>query len=112
MKGWWLQRLPKKYIDASAVVHGMKQKSHKFSAGDIADDLTEPTPSPEANMVQIIEQTDKRADEYVIDGLGQTVDEYNDYYCNPDSLVVIGFYPNMGGSNEEFAFPESRLRKI
>lgn len=90
----------------------MGQKSRKFSEGDIADDLMEPTPSPEANMVRIIEVTNKRADEYVIDGMNQTVNEYNDYYCNPDDLVVIGVYPNMTGENEEFAFPESRLREI
>lgn len=90
----------------------MTQSSHKFSEGDMADDLTEPTPSPEANMVRILELTNKRADEYVIEGVGKTVDEYNDYYCNPDDLVVIGVYPNMGGTDEKFAFPESRLRKL
>lgn len=90
----------------------MSQKSHKFSEGDIVDDLMEPTPSPEANMVRIIELTGKRADEYVIEGVGKTVDEYNDYYCNPDDPVVIGVYPNMKSKNEKFAFPESRLREI
>lgn len=90
----------------------MTQKSHKFSEGDIADDLMEPTPSPEANMVRIIELTNKRADEYVIEGLDQTVNEYNDYYCEPDDLVLIGVYPNMKGKDDKFAFPESRLRKI
>lgn len=78
----------------------------------MADDLTEPTPSPEANMVRVIELTNQRADEYVIEGLGKTVHEYNDYYCDPDDLVVIGVYPNMGGNNEKFAFPESRLCKL
>lgn len=90
----------------------MSQEFHKFSEGDIADDLKEPTPSPEANMVRIIELTDKRADEYVIEGVGETVHNYNDYYCNPDDPVVIGVYPNMSGKDKEFAFPESRLRKL
>lgn len=90
----------------------MVQKSHKFSEGDMADDLIEFSASPEVNMVRIIELTNERADEYVIEGTGKTVDEYNDYYCNPDDLVVIGVYPNAGGKNKEFAFPESRLRKL
>lgn len=90
----------------------MTQKSHTFSVGDLVDDRTEPTPSPEANMVKIIELTNKRADEYVIDDINQTVYEYNDYYCDPDDLVVIGIYPNMGGEDEKFALPESRLRKL
>lgn len=90
----------------------MSGKSHKFSEGDIADDLTEPTASPEANMVRITKLTNKRADQYIIDDINETVNEYNDYYCNPDDLVVIGVYPNMKSKKEEFAFPESRLRKI
>lgn len=90
----------------------MSQKSHEFSEGDIAEDLNEPTPSPEANMVKILETTGKRADEFVIENLGKTVYEYNDYFCNRDDLVVIGVYPNMSGKNEKFAFPESRLRKL
>lgn len=89
----------------------MNKKLHEFSVGDVVTDLTEPTLSPEANLVHIIEQTHERADEYVIDELGQTVHEYNDYYCKPDSLVVIGVYPHMRGNSGEFAFPESRLEK-
>lgn len=89
-----------------------QKKSHKFSEGDIADDLKEPTPSPEANMVRIVELTEQRADEYIIEGVGKTVHNYNDYYCNPDDLVVIGEYPNMSGKNKRFAFPESRLQKL
>lgn len=90
----------------------MTEKAHEFSEGDYALDELEPTPSPEANTVEVIETTGKRADEYVIEELGQTVYEYSDYYCERDDLVVIGIYPNMSGRNKEFAFPESRLRSV
>jgi hypothetical protein len=87
-----------------------QQVTHKFRQGEYVVDTTEPTPSGEANMVEILETTGQRADEYFIDETGKTVAEHNTYLPN-DDLVVVGQYPHMG-SDKEFAFPESRLRRV
>ena len=84
---------------------------HSFEVGDYAIDSREPTPSPEANTVQIIETTGQRADEYRTDE-GKLVSEYdNNSWYPKDDPVVIGVYPNMS-SEKEWAFPESRLRRV
>lgn len=84
---------------------------HKFSVGDYAIDDTEPTPSPEANTVEIVELIDQRADEFLIEATGTTVAEENEWYPEDDP-VVAGVYPNMGDSNRVWHFPESRLREV
>lgn len=45
----------------------MPTQSHKFCEGDFALDKDEPTPSPEANTVQILELTNQKADEYIVE---------------------------------------------
>lgn len=87
---------------------------HDFEKGDYAEDKQEPTPSPEANTVKILELTHKRADEHLVKETGKTVSEHkNNQYYPDDDPVVIGHYPHMNGNNDKtFAFPESRLRKI
>jgi len=82
----------------------------KFEQGDYALDENEPTPSPEANTVEILQTTEKKANEFVVGETGKTVAEHNSWYPE-DDYVVIGHYPNMGG-DKEFAFPESRLSKV
>lgn len=89
----------------------MANKVHKFSEGDYALDKDEPTPSPEANTVQILELTNKKSSEYVVEETGNTVKEHNEIWCDGDELVVIGTYPNMS-SSKKFSFPESRLQKV
>jgi len=87
---------------------------HTFETGDYAEDKREPTPSPEANTVEILELTHEQADEHTVEETGKTVAEhkYNKHYPNDDP-VVIGHYPYMNGNNNKtFAFPESRLRKL
>jgi len=90
----------------------MQNKKHKFSVGDHALDKDEPTPSPEANTVRVIELTDKKADEYIVEDTGKTVYEHNDLWCRRDDLVVVCVYPHMGKERKEFALPESRLQDI
>lgn len=85
--------------------------NHSFEVGDFALDETEPTPSPEANTVEIVELIDARADEYVIEEEDATVAELNDIYCRDDDPVVVGVYPNMS-SDKRWHFPESRLRPV
>lgn len=84
--------------------------THKFSVGDYALDSDEPTPSPEANTVEIVELKDARADEFTIEETGKTVAEHNPYRPSDDP-VVAGIYPHMGG-DKTFHFPESRLRDV
>lgn len=100
-----------RFKDICVSILSMPNKKHKFSEGDYALDKDEPTPSPEANTVQIIDVTNKRADEYVVEETGKTVYEHNELWCSKDDRVVIGTYPNMG-SNKKFAFPESRLQEV
>jgi len=85
-----------------------KNPSPKFTEGQFALDYDEPTASSEANTVRITEVTDVRADEYTVEETGKTVAEHNPHYQSNDR-VILGHYPNMSGSNQEFAFPESRL---
>lgn len=82
--------------------------NHQRSEGCVYEDITEPTPSGEANLVRVTELTGKRADEFVVEETGKTVAEHNEGFPSDDP-VVIGHYPNMSGDNKEFAFPESRL---
>lgn len=84
---------------------------HSFEVGDFAVDNDEPTPSPEANTVKVVELIDTRADEFEIEETGKTVAEHNPYYPNDDP-VVVGIYPNMGGDDDRWHFPESRLREV
>jgi hypothetical protein len=84
---------------------------HKFDVGDYALDSAEPTPSPEANTVQIVELFDKRADEFVVEDTGKTVAEHNSWYPD-DDLVVAGVYPHMGNPDRVWHFPESRLMNV
>jgi hypothetical protein len=88
----------------------VEPQTHEFTEGEYALDTNEPTPSPEANTVGILETTGQRADEYVVEETGQTVAEHNPFRPS-DDLVVVGYYPHMGG-DKEFAFPESRLRRV
>ena len=82
---------------------------HQFEEGDCLSDKQEPTPSPEKNLVLVLEVTGKRADEYVVEETGKTVYEHNKRWCDTgDEPVVIGAYTNMD-DDKEFAFPESRL---
>jgi len=85
--------------------------SHSFDVGDYALDDTEPTASPEVNTVEVVELLDVRADEHTIEETGKTVAEHNQYYPSDDP-VVVGIYPNMGGEDQRFHFPESRLRDV
>jgi hypothetical protein len=84
---------------------------HKFSVGDYVIDGSEPTPSPEANIVEVVELIDQRADEFVIEDTGTTVAEENEWYPEDDP-VVAGSYPNMGNPEKVWHFPESRLRRL
>jgi hypothetical protein len=68
----------------------MSNNAHKFSTDDYALDKDEPTPSPEANTVQILELTNKISSEYVVEETGDTVKEHNEIWCDGDELVVIG----------------------
>lgn len=88
------------------------EPTHSFDVGDHALDGQEPTPSPEANTVRIVELTGQRADEFVIEETGQTVAEHenNQFYPSSDP-VVAGVYPNMS-SDKVWHFPESRLRPV
>lgn len=104
--------------EAMAIRDDMRELStelreHSFDVGDYAIDRKEPTPSPEANTVEIVGLIDKRADEFVVDDSGKTVAEFdtNAYYPD-DDLVVAGKYPNMGDPDRVWHFPESRLREI
>lgn len=83
---------------------------HSFDVGDYALDSREPTPSPEANTVEILELTNTRADEFTVEETGKTVAEHNEFYPEDDP-VVAGHYPHMGG-DKVFHFPESRLREV
>jgi len=85
--------------------------THSFEEGDYALDNDEPTPSPEVNTVEVVELIDARADEFEVEETGKTVAEHNPYYPS-DSPVVVGVYPNMGGENERWHFPEARLKEI
>lgn len=82
--------------------------NHKFDVGDYALDKNEPTPSPEANTVKIVDLIDKRAYEYMIEETRKTVAEHNPTYPWNDP-VVVGRYPNMD-PDKKWHFPESRLR--
>lgn len=84
------------------------ERSHSVEVGEYYIDDTEPTPSPEANTVEVVELIDQRADEFVIEETGNTVAEHNGWYPD-DDLVVAGRYPNMG-KDRIWHFPESRLR--
>lgn len=84
--------------------------THKLDVGCWTMDKTEPTPSPEANAVKVVELTNTPAEEFVVEETGKTVAEHNPGYP-PNDPVVGGVYPNMGG-DQTFHFPESRLRKI
>lgn len=96
--------------DAAEVTPEQDDITHKFDEGDYGVDKTEPTPSPEANTVEILELVDARADEFTVEETGKTVAEHNQFYPDDDP-VVRGHYPHMGG-DKEFHFPESRLREI
>jgi len=96
--------------EVQSVERVMTDFSPKFAVGDFALDGDEPTPSPEANTVAILENTGQRADEYLVEQTGKTVAEHNPSY-DPSDWVVIGHYPHMS-SDKEFAFPEGRLRQI
>jgi hypothetical protein len=87
------------------------EEQPSFTEGDFALDGTDPTPSPEANTVYITEVTDMKASEYMVEETGKTVAEHNEFYPS-DDRVVVGYYPHMSGDNTEFAFPESRLRRV
>jgi hypothetical protein len=82
-----------------------------FSEGDFLIDETSPTPSPEANTVQVTSVTDIKASDYMVEETGKTVAEHNEFYPK-DDRVIIGYYPHMSGDNKEFAFPESRLSRV
>lgn len=84
------------------------ERSHSVEVGEYYTDDTEPTPSPEANTLKVVELINQRADEFVIEETGKTVSEHNWYYPN-DDLVVAARYPNMG-DDRIWHFPESRLR--
>lgn len=88
-----------------------KNSSPKFTEGQFALDHDGATASSEANTVRITEVTDVRADEYTVEETGKTVAEHNPNYQSSDR-VIIGHYPNVSGSNQEFAFPESRLSLV
>lgn len=85
---------------------------HSFEVGEYALDRREPTPSPEANTVKVVELLDERANECFIEETGKHVSEHkhNRFYPETDP-VVVGVYPNMG-SDKEWHFPESRLQKV
>jgi hypothetical protein len=91
-------------------IHDNGEVSHTFDVGDYALDSKEPTPSPEANTVEIIELKDARANEYLIEETGKTVAEHNPYSPGEDP-VVVGVYPNMD-SDKKWHFPESRLDPV
>lgn len=96
--------------DVEAVERVFGNFGSKFTVGDSALDREEPTPSPEANTVEILEITGQQADQYTVEETGKTVAEHNRFWPEDDT-VVIGRYPNMNG-DKEFAFPESRLTKV
>jgi hypothetical protein len=84
------------------------EPEHVHDVGDYLLDRYEPTPSPEANTVEVVELTGERADEFMTDE-GVVVSEYQNNAPYPDDdLVVGGRYPNMSG-DRIFHFPESRL---
>ena len=84
---------------------------HELQVGDFANDAHEPTPSPEKNVVKVVELTETPANEYET-GDGKTVAEYdtNKFY-DEESPVVKGVYPNMS-SEKVWAFPEERLEQL
>lgn len=86
------------------------KSQHNLNIGDTGIDKHEPTPSTEANSVEVVELTNEPANEFTTDE-GKLVSEYrHNRIYDSKSLVVGVVYPFMSGDNDVWYLPEDRIR--
>lgn len=90
----------------------IQETMYAIEEGDWVFDKSPPSWSEDAPNLQVIEVTDMRADEYVIEekrfGPDTTVADANPEYPSDDRVVLCRFGDQMD-SDEPYAYPESRL---
>lgn len=91
----------------------IQESNYVIENGDWVFDKSPPTWSEDAPNLQVIEVTDMRADEYVIEEADlfkpeETVADANPSYPSDDRVILCRFGDQMD-SDEPYAYPESRL---
>jgi len=91
----------------------IQETMYAIEEGDWVFDKSPPSWSEDAPNLQVIEVTDMRADEYVIEEAKlfkpvETVADANPEYPSDDRVVLCRFGDQMD-SDEPYAYPESRL---